>query len=292
MSTRCRVVVLTFNCEDIIQETLAQARKIDARPYVVDSFSSDHTVQRAQASGCELVQREFKNYAEQRNWAIAQMQPQAPWQLHLDADEVLDDAAVAAILAVLDAGERAPHDAYLLRRVDYFMGRQLRHSGVNPWHLRLFRSGHGACESRLYDQHFVATGPAARLAGCMHDKNAVSLADWTARHNRWSDLEVAEMLRGATDQPQAGVLQGRLFGDPRERTRWLKRLYYRLPGGLRAVAYFTYRYLLRGGFLDGREGLYFALLQALWFRMLVDAKLFEARRQAAGQGTSPRAALR
>ena len=277
MHSRCRVVVLTFNCEAIIGQTLAQARKIDPQPFVVDSFSSDGTPERAQGGPCEWVQREFKNYAEQRNWAIEQLDARCDWQLHLDADEVLDDAAVASIQAVLAAGEKASHAAYMLRRIDYFMGRELRHSGVNPWHLRLFRSGQGACEHRLYDQHFVSPGLAGRLAGCMHDKNSVRLADWTARHNRWSDLEVAELLRGQADTPADGVLQGRLFGDPRQRTRWLKGLYYRLPGGLRASAYFVYRYVIRLGFLDGREGLYFAFLQAFWFRMLVDAKMFEAR---------------
>jgi glycosyltransferase involved in cell wall biosynthesis len=290
---RCRVVVLTFNCADIIAQTLAQARRIDPHPFVVDSFSSDNTAQQV-GSDAQWVQRAFKNYGEQRNWAIAQVAPDCEWQLHLDADEVLDDDAVTAINAVLDQGVNASHQAYLLRRVDYFMNRQLRHSGVNPWHLRLFRSGHGACENRLYDQHFVSDRPAGRLKGCMHDKNAVSLSDWTARHNRWSDLEVAELLKGhqassaGLEAPVSGLLQGRFGGDPRERTRWLKGLYYRLPGGLRSTAYFFYRYVFRLGFLDGREGLYFAFLQALWFRLLVDAKMLEALRAASAQSAPPR----
>ena len=284
---RCRVVVLTFNCEAIIGQTLAQARKIDPQPFVVDSFSSDGTLLQIGADAV-LVQRAFQNYAEQRNWAIEQIKTSADWQLHLDADEVLDDSAVAAVHAVLAAGDQAPHTAYLLRRVDYFMGRRLRHSGVNPWHLRLFRSGHGACENRLYDQHFVSSHRSGRLAGCMHDKNSVGLSDWTARHNRWSDLEVAELLRAEQTAGATGVLRARLLGDPRERTRWLKGLYYRLPGGLRATAYFIYRYVFRLGFVDGREGLYFAFLQALWFRMLVDAKMAEARQAHRAAAPPPR----
>lgn len=282
MTATCRVVVLTYNCEGIIDETLAMARRIDPRPLVVDSYSSDATLRQV-GSEAEVVQRAFSNYADQRNWAIAHLQagderPVSPdWQLHLDADEVLDEAAVAAIQHVLQSGDAAPHRAYLLRRIDYFMGRRLRHSGLNPWHLRLFRHGEGACEQRLYDQHFISSQTAGRLNGCMHDKNAVTLNDWTSRHNRWSELEVAE-VRGANPKTQAGAaLQPRLQGDPRERTRWLKALYYRLPSGLRALAYFIYRYVFRLGFLDGREGLYFAFLQGLWFRMLVDAKMHEAR---------------
>jgi glycosyltransferase involved in cell wall biosynthesis len=274
MSESCTVVILTFNCESIIGETIGQARQVSDDVRVVDSFSKDATVEIARAAGCDIVQRAFKDYADQRNWAIEQLRDRAGWQLHLDADEVLDDTAVAAIRAVLESGASAQFDAYMLRRLDYFMGRRLRFSGLNPWHLRLFRNGRGHCEHRLYDQHFVAAGSAGKLPGCMHDRNSVTLAEWTARHNRWSDLEAAELLRGVTGD---GTLRADLFGDPRERTRALKRLYYRLPGGLRSTAYFLYRYFVRLGFLDGREGFYFAFLQALWFRVLVDAKVHEAR---------------
>lgn len=279
-AAHCRVVVLTFNCEGIIAETLSQARKLNSRPLVVDSYSTDRTAEIARSMGCEVVQRPFENYAVQRNWAIAALQGQCVWQLHLDADEVLDDHAVEEIARVV-AAERTPHDAYMLRRIDYFMGRKLRYSGLNPWHLRLFRDRKAHCENRLYDQHFVASVPAGRLQGFMHDKNSLNLSDWTVRHNRWSDLEVAELMRREHDA--SGVLRADLMGDPRERTRSLKKLYYRLPGGMRSVAYFGYRYVFRLGFLDGREGFYFALLQAFWFRLLVDAKSHESRRSTLGQ---------
>lgn len=279
MKQPCVVVILTFNSAAIVAETVGHALQVTPYVYVVDSGSTDGTREIAQALGCTVVQRAFANYSDQRNWAIAQVAEGYAWQLHLDADEVLDAAAVADIRSVLE------HDrgqAWMLRRRDYFMGKALRHSGVNPWHLRLFRSGVGHCENRLYDQHFYAAVPAGKLQGCMHDKNALSLSDWTARHNRWSDMEAREAL--ANPHAGADVLQARAFGDARERTRFLKRVYYRLPGGLRALVYFLYRYVLRLGFLDGREGFYFAFFQALWFRLLVDGKVQELRD---GQGGQP-----
>lgn len=270
----CVVVVLTFNSANIIVETLRQALKVSPYVFVVDSGSKDGCDSSARDLGCEVVQRPFVNYSEQRNWAISQVAAQYAWQLHLDADEVLDDAAVSAIQAVL-SGTPA-FDAYMLRRRDYFMGQELRFSGVNPWHLRLFRSGVGKCENRLYDQHFVASRPAGKLSGVMHDKNAIGISDWIARHNRWSDLEVSQVLR----EGHAGsdVLQARISGDARERTRYLKGLYYRMPIVSRALGYFVYRYFFRLGMLDGKAGFYFAFFQALWFRMLVDAKIYEQRR--------------
>lgn len=273
MRKKCIVVILTFNSESIIAETLVQAKKVSGNVLVVDSGSTDTTCEIATKLGCRVVQRDFNNYSDQRNWAINSVKKEYEWQLHLDADEVLDETVIAEIHQALGTGK---HEAYMLRRRDYFMGRELKHSGVNPWHLRLFRSGIGHCENRLYDQHFYATKPAAKLRGLMHDKNTLTLSDWTARHNRWSDLEAQEIL--AAKNSADDVLKPRAFGDARERTRFIKLIYYRwLPGGLRSFAYFVYRYVFRLGFLDGREGFYFAFFQAFWFRMLVDAKAYESR---------------
>ncbi|VTU20154.1 transferase 2, rSAM/selenodomain-associated [Variovorax sp. PBL-H6] len=269
----CVVVILTFNSASIIRETVSQAKKASPNVFVVDSHSTDNTVALLEELGCAVVQRPFSNYSDQRNWAISQIEGAYGWQLHLDADEVLDEQAVAEIRALLAGTPR--FDAYMLRRRDYFMGKMLRFSGVNPWHLRLFRSGAGRCESRLYDQHFISNATPGRLQGFMHDKNSARLTDWIASHNRWSDAEAKEKL--GPRPAAANVLQPRLMGDARERTRFIKEIYYKLPTGLRSLSYFMYRYVFRLGFLDGTTGFYFAFFQALWFRMLVDAKMYEQR---------------
>jgi glycosyltransferase involved in cell wall biosynthesis len=285
---RCVVVILTFNSASIIRETVTEAKKVSPHVFAVDSHSSDDTVAILEDLACTVVKRPFSNYSDQRNWAIAQVEQACAWQLHLDADEVLDARAVAEINALLDG--TPAYDAYLIRRRDYFMGKMLRFSGVNPWHLRLFRSGAGRCESRLYDQHFISTARAGRLKGFMHDKNSLGLTDWIGRHNRWSDAEAKEQLgpSAASDE----VLAPRLLGDARERTRFIKELYYRLPIGVRSLSYFIYRYFLRLGFLDGRTGFYFAFFQALWFRMLIDAKMYEEqaaqRQERAGYAMAKR----
>lgn len=125
----------------------------------------------------------------------------------------------------------------------------------------------------MYDQHFVSDLPRIRLDGLIDDLNAGTLAEWTTRHNRWSSLEALEMNRGRV--PRSGQVLGRLSTDPRERQRFYKGAYYGLPRGWRAIGHFLYRYLFRLGFLDGSTGFYYAILQALWFRVLIDAKLAE-----------------
>lgn len=266
------VVILTFNSAAVIERTLRAALQVSTRILVVDSHSTDATREIAARLGAEVVTRAFKHYADQRNWAIAEYGDQCPWQLHVDADEVLDERAIAALKAAV----ANPGDAqgFLLKRLTYFMNQPLRFAGENSWHLRLFRSGHGRCEDRLYDQHFVCDGAVRRLPGLMHDLNVSSLSEWTARHNRWSDLEAGELLRGAGEERDR--LQPGLTADPRRRRRAYKGVYYRAPRFLRALGYFCFRYVLQLGFLDGRVGFLYTFFQALWFRMLVDAKLAEA----------------
>lgn len=265
------VIVLTFNSASVITQTLAAARRVSQTIVVVDSHSSDGTPAIAEALGCQVVQRPFTNYADQRNWAIETFGAQTAWQLHLDADEVLDDTACSEIRRVL--ARPGTVSGYIFKRRTYFLDRPLRFGGASNYHLRLFRSGTARCENRLYDQHFLSSEPAEQLGGLLHDMNVGNLTEWTARHNRWSDMESAELTRGDADR--AGQLAARLSGDPRERRRLYKARYYAAPPVLRVIALFLYRYVLLGGFLDGRAGFYYAFFQVLWFRMLVDAKLHE-----------------
>jgi glycosyltransferase involved in cell wall biosynthesis len=271
---RCCVVFLTFNSAAVIEQSIAAARTVGGHIVAVDSGSTDGTLERLEALGCEVLSRPFVHYADQRNWAISALEPRFEWQLHIDADEVLDATAVAHVRAALASEQRDV--VYLLHRRTFFMGRRLSFGGAASWHLRLFRSGSARCEDRLYDQHFISDRPRERLRGWLDDLNVGDLSEWSARHNRWSTLEAQELTRrheASTGQAQA--LQGRLSGDPRERRRLYKGIYYRLPRGWRAVGFFFYRYGVRLGFLDGAAGFYYATLQGLWFRALLDAKLTE-----------------
>jgi hypothetical protein len=149
------------------------------------------------------------------------------------------------------------------------------------WHMRLFKAPHGRCENRRYDQHFLVDGPTARLDQPMIDDIRMPLGEWVVRHNRWADAEAEEIEQGSA---QGQLVQARLGGNPAERKRALRGGYNRLPRFWRALALFLYRYVVRLGFLDGKEGLIFFVLQSFWFRFLIDAKLFERERERAPHG--------
>jgi glycosyltransferase involved in cell wall biosynthesis len=268
------VIILAFNSVDTIEATLTQAREISDDLHVVDSFSRDDTVALSQQHGAQVVQHAFENYGAQRNWAIDNLVLRYPWQLHLDADERLTSELIASLRSLPD---NPAQSGFLIARTVRFLGRQMRHGGMSPtWHLRLFRNGRGRCEERQYDQHFyLSDGSAGQLQGTMIDEIRMSLSEWTARHNRWSDAEVMEQI-GAMD---AVRIRPRFWGNPLERKRYLRGLYNNAPLFVRPYALFFYRYFLRLGFLDGWEGFIFWTLQTFWFRFLIDAKLFEHRKR-------------
>ena len=278
------VVILTFNAERTIAATLASAARVSDDIHVVDSGSTDATLSIVRDSGAALAQHPFESYGAQRNWAIDTLPLKHPWQLHLDADERLSDGLVEAIRCLDAAGFPGEAVGYFIPRLVHFLGRPIRHGGMYPiWHMRLFKTPYGRCESRRYDQHFFVTGPTGRIDQPMIDDMRMALGEWVVRHNRWADAEADELELGSSE---GLVVRGRLDGNPVERKRALRGGYNRLPRFWRALALFLYRYVFRLGFLDGKEGLIFFVLQSFWFRFLVDAKLHERalERRAAKHG--------
>jgi glycosyltransferase involved in cell wall biosynthesis len=278
------VILLSFNSEATLAATLTSARQVSDEIFVVDSFSGDKTVELASSLGAVVVQHPFEHYGAQRNWAIDHLPITRAWQLHLDADEWMDDRLVAAIKGLPESPE---HAGYFIARYVRFLGRVMRHGAMSPtWHMRLFRTGSGRCENRRYDQHFLLSGgTSGKLPGEMIDDNRMSLSEWTARHNHWADSEVAEL----DAQSAEGRLQPKARGNPAERKRFLRAKYNRMPLFFRSFAFFVYRYFLRLGFLDGAEGLIYWFLQSFWFRFLIDAKIWEKRHadQIAGERSKP-----
>jgi glycosyltransferase involved in cell wall biosynthesis len=274
---RITVVVLTYNEETNLPRCLQSLRGLDCEILVVDSGSTDRTVAIAAEAGATVVEHPFSNYAAQRNWAQENGAIRSEWVLHLDADERLTAELVQELNDVLWAPPNDV-DGFLLRKRTVFMGKWIKHGGHYPsYHLRLFRKKRGRCEERLYDQHFLVDGTVATLKHDYVDILTSDLDVWIQRHIRWAELEARELI---LSRAQGQQVDGKFLGSPIQRRRWLRdRLYAKAPLFARAFLYWFYRYFLRLGFLDGREGLIFHFLQGCWYRFLVDVKLDELRRQ-------------
>lgn len=274
------VIVLTHNEQVNLPACLESLVGLNCEVFVVDSGSTDSTLAIATAAGARTVSHPFDDYATQRNWAQQNLPIRTSWVLHLDADERLT-APLRGEIHELFTGQNQPSldgiDGFLLCKKTIFLDRWIKHGGHYPsYHLRLFRLGKGFCEEKLYDQHFVVDGKIGKLKNDYLDVVCADLDIWLDRHIRWAELEARQSL--STDR--GGVLvRPKAFGNPIERKRWLRtEVYERAPLYLRALGYWFYRYFLRLGFLDGREGFVFHFLQGLWFRLLVDIKFAQLRK--------------
>ena len=271
------VIVLTFNEEANIAACLQSVTEWASEVWVVDSGSTDRTLEIAQQYTDKIFVHEFVNYAAQRNWAQTNLPFRYEWVLHLDADERITTELYKAIQQFFLSSQHKQYNGAIFSRRTMFMGRWIKHGGHYPvYHTRLFRRDKGHCEERLYDQHFVVEQPVKKLDGDLIDILTSDLDTWSRRHIRWAGLEAAENTHTG---PQVDQVIARFSGNPIERRRWLRtKLFGRVPLFARAFGYFFYRYVLRRGFLDGTEGLIFHFLQACWFRFYVDAKIWEMRK--------------
>ncbi len=271
------IIILTYNEENNIEACLDSFRGVQAGVWVVDSFSTDRTLELLDARGIPYVQHPFANYAAQRNWAEANCPLPGEWIFHLDAGERFTPELVQWLNTSFDPNGSVA--GYQFSRRTYFLGRWMRRGGHYPsYHLRLVRKGQGHCEHKAYDQHFVLDrGQAAwTKAGIdIIDDMADNLHDFSLKHARWALYEAVEIVDQGLKQ---GEVRANLGGNPIEKRRWLKeKVFQRFPLFLRSFAYFFYRYIVRGGFRDGAAGLVFHFLQGAWFRFLVDAYVLEIR---------------
>jgi glycosyltransferase involved in cell wall biosynthesis len=277
------VVILTFNEERNLDAVLDSMSGWAAAVYVVDSGSTDATVAIAERHGARVVTHPFETHARQWKWALETLPIGTEWVLALDADQRLTPELRDAITSAL-AGARAAAgpNGYFVARRQIFRGRWIRHGGYYPKYLlKLFRRSHATLDEReLVDHHFLVDGPLAKLDGDVveDNRNEQAIADWTAKHNRYAVLQARQEMEASArgeDVPLSSV-----FASPDGRTRWLKRQWSRLPLFVRPLLYVLYRYVVRLGFLDSKEGFVFHVLQGFWYRLLVDINVDELRRGA------------
>jgi glycosyltransferase involved in cell wall biosynthesis len=269
------VIVLTYNEEINIAQALDSVAGWAREIFILDSFSTDRTLDIARPYGCHITQHTFENYARQRNHALDVLPIRSEWILFLDADEWLPDALKREIATTL-AGAPAADGFYLNRRL-IWMGRWIRRGYYPSWILRLFRRGKGRCEDRQVNEHLIVEGPTAQLREDFMHEDRKGVSDWIAKHNRYASLE-AQTLLAVTHASEHQELDARWSGTQAQRKRWLRhRVWNRMPPLIRPFFYFLYRYIVKGGFLDGREAFIFHFLQALWFPMLIDIKYLELR---------------
>jgi glycosyltransferase involved in cell wall biosynthesis len=267
-STAAITVIIPTRDEALhIRCCVASARPL-GRVIVVDSGSTDATRRIAAEHGAEVVEHAWEGPAAQKNWALASLDITTPWVLFLDADEYLTLETRDAVRAAAASGGA---QGYELPRAYVFLGKRLRYAWWYPdYQLRLFRRGRGRFEDRLVHEHVIVDGPVAQIDAPIMHENLKGLSAFIERHNRYSDLEVAELTAPSRDRKP-----GSLRGSWAQRRRAMKdRIWFHVPA--RPLVRFLWLYVLRRGFLDGRRGLLFCQLIAM-YDFMIDAKLTERK---------------
>jgi glycosyltransferase involved in cell wall biosynthesis len=275
---RVAVVILTFNEERHLARAIECVRGWASEIFVIDSYSTDGTVELALKYGAQVLQNPFEYQAKQFDWALNRAPITSDWVMRLDADEVVEPDLAAEILASLGS---LPLEVtgVNLRRKTIFQGKFIRHGGRYPLTLlRIWRRGKAQIEDRRMDEHMYLTeGRAVTFRGGFADHNLFDLTEFTEKHSRYATREALDVLNGRYHLfPQPILLTEHVTATQARVKRQLKeRLYNRIPFEISAVAYFVYRYVFLLGFLDGREGFVYHVLQGFWYRFLVGAKLRE-----------------
>lgn len=252
---------------------------------VVDSQSTDGSIQIAEKDGAKVVQFHFNGtWPKKKNWALENLPFRNEWVFILDADEVLPpEAAEEFARAIANAGKIA---GYWINRRFMFLGRWLRHAYYPNWNLRLFRHQLGRFEQitaaptdsgdNEVHEHVIVRGPTARLRCEIEHYAFPSIEVFLEKHNRYSNWEARVAVEG---ELRAGVAHEQV-----ELKRALKKFARRLP--FRPLLRFLYIYVWQKGFLDGREGYYFAWLHA-FYEFLSIAKADQLRKKVAHASRLP-----
>lgn len=270
------VVVLTYNEEANLADCLQSCAWCDD-VHVVDSGSTDATVEVARQLGASVHTNPFQSFGQQRNWAIDHVPHKHDWVFHLDADERMTPELVEEMRAVVEAASTKA--GYYVPHKLIFMGRWVRRAegGYPVYQMRFFHRGRMRFRDHGHGQREDTRGEIGLLRQpYLHYNFSKGIDDWVDKHNRYSTLEARQIVSGHSE-PDGG---GSPFGNTVERRRFFKsRLYPKLPG--RWLWRFLWMYVLRFGFLDGRAGLHYCLLVST-YDLFTTLKVEEVRRNLAG----------
>ena len=272
------VLVTTRNEEANIERCLKSVHGLADQVFVLDSESSDRTVEIAgrYAEVHTLAYEHGRIIPWIFQWGLDNLPIRNEWVLILEADQAVPPALAEELTALL-TGSEVREDGFYIRRRQIFRGRPLRFGGYgSKVLLKLFRRSRSELDPVEQDTRVYVRGPVGRLRAPLEEWNVKedAIQFYLQKHLRYAEAFAREEFeRRRRNLPWKAT--PRFFGTPDERILWLKQRYYRMPLYVRPFLYFLYRYFFLLGILDGKTGFVFHFLQAFWFRLIVDVRLEE-----------------
>ena len=258
------VLILTKNEEQNLPGCLQSVSWAD-EIHVYDSFSEDATIAIARDHGALITQRVFDNWAEHQNWGLRNIAFKHPWVFYLDADERVTTALVQGIAQAIEKPDS--YVAFQILRRDFFQGCALTHVQTSPYYQRLFRPEKMRYE-RLVNPVSLPDGPVGKVEGFLnHFPFSKGISQWLERHNSYSSFEARQIMNNRLSHSGFSLKKAVSSSDFHEKRFHQKEIFYRLPA--RPLVKFCLLYFLKRGFLDGKGGLTYAVLQSIYEYMIV-----------------------
>lgn len=275
-------IILSYNDELHLSRLFDSVKGLESDIYVLDSGSTDRTLEICKDYEVEVSYHPFENHPKQWHVALHRFPINTPWVIALDADQIVSDALYQQLKNFNSTLYEHVNGIYFNRK-NFYKGKWIRHGGYFPFYmLKMFRLKYGVSDlNENMDHRFLITGKTIiwKQAYLLEENLKESkVSFWIEKHNRYSDqlaLEEVERMRKLRTQ----IIKPRFWGSPNERKAYMKRLWWKLPRYLRPALYFSYRMTFQLGLLDGKTGIIFHFLQAFWFRLIVDVKIEELLKQ-------------
>ncbi len=268
------VIILTKDEEKNIKKCIDSVLGFSKRIVVMDSYSTDKTLEIAKSLGADIYQHEFRHYGAQFQYALDNCDIKTQWVFRLDADEEVSVETKKELEYLCNKHKDTDINGFVFRLQETFLNRRLRYSGLNVLEkLCIFKYGKAYMEDRYMGEHIILTeGKSIKLKSLSYHNDFKDITFWINKLNWYASREAKDYLYQKNRVQEISALD-----KPTKIRRFMKyNIYYKMPMRLRCWLVFIYRYIFRLGFLDGRAGYYRLYFMVYWYRMLVDSKIYEA----------------
>jgi glycosyltransferase involved in cell wall biosynthesis len=263
------VIIITYNEDNHLKRCIDSLKKYVQNVFILDSYSTDKTVNIIKSKRIKFKSKQFKNHSDQFNSAIKLSKAKTKWLMRIDADEYVEKKFFEKLNKKLSQINNNVNGINITRRY-FFNKKEIRYGGVFPQKkLRIWKNGKGFCEKTFFDEEIICEPKIINLDLSIFDNNKNTFKSWKKKHRIYA---VKEAIRFKLEK---NLNNKNLSNEQRKIKIINKNIYYRFPIFLRAIFLFFYRYFFNLGFKDGVNGLKFCFWHTLWFRLLVDLNIFK-----------------
>ena len=277
-------IILTYNEERHIKRCILSIKKFVKKIIIVDSFSTDKTLEIAKKFKVKVYKHKFINQAKQINWVLKTKKFHTNWILRIDADEYLTKKLKKEVKKNINT-LNSNYDGISFNRVIKFLNKEIYYGGTSPHKtLRIWKNKKGKSEDVWMDEQIIVKGKVLHINQSLIDENLNELKWWKHKHRNYALREAINFYDNKKKKFHNKF--EKKFNNVRKRKEFKEKIYYEFPIFLRPFLFFLYSIIFKLGIISGWQGLVFYYYQVLWFRLLVDIKIYQLNKMTKKQHIS------